>query len=163
MSRTWFGTRPVRAVIGGAGGLLAAFGVFRLVSEIPVGSLLALSVWLAGALVLHDAVLSPGLLGLGAVIRHAPARIRGYLQGALIAGGIVSVIAIPLIYRTGSQPRVKAILDQDFRRNLAVLFAIISVTALAGYLWRVIRERRTASSPGATDDVRPEAPPSEAH
>jgi hypothetical protein len=146
VSGTWGGISRIRVVIGAAGGLLAMFGVFRLVSEVPVGHLLALATWLAAAVVLHDAVLSPAIVGLGALLRKVPTRARTYLQSALVAGGIVTVSAIPLIYREGRQPRVKAILDQDFGRNLAVLLGLVFVVALTSYLLRVVRERQASRS-----------------
>jgi hypothetical protein len=144
MSGRWFGIRPIRVVIGAAGVLLATFGAFRLLTEIPAGDLLWLAVWLSGALVLHDAVLSPGIVGVGILLRRVPARARTYVQGALIAGGIVTVVAIPLIYRAGTQPAAEVLLEQDFGANLAVLLAVVSVVAVLAYLYRVTRERSSA-------------------
>jgi hypothetical protein len=135
----------VRLVLGAAGGLLTAFGVFRLVTEVPGRGLLGLAVWLAGALVLHDAVLSPAVLGIGAGLRKVPARGRTYLQGALIAGGTVTVVAVPMIYLGGSQPRVKALLTQDYRVNLALLLVVIAAAVLSAYLLRIVRDRRSAA------------------
>ena len=148
MSGRWFGIRPVRVVIGAAGVLLAAFGAFRLLTEIPAGDLLWLAVWLAGALVLHDAVLSPGVVGVGVLLRRVPARARTFVQGALIAGGIMTVVAIPLIHRAGTQPAAEVLLEQDFRANLTVLLAAISVVAVLAYLYRVTRERSSAGPAG---------------
>jgi len=152
MSGQWLGISRIRVVIGAAGVLLATFGLFRLVTEVPVRNLLGLVLWLGAALVLHDAVLSPGIVGVGRLLRRIPARARTYVQGALIAGGLVTVIAIPMIYRAGSQPRAKAILEQDFRANLAVLIAVISAVAVVAYLRRVARERSADGVADATDD-----------
>lgn len=146
------GISRVRVVIGTAGVLLLTFGVFRLGTEIPVPDLLALALWLGGAVILHDAVLSPGIVGMGDLLRRIPARARTYVQGALITGGLVTVIAIPLIYRAGSQPRAKALLEQDFRANLALLLAFVAFVALLAYLGRVARERSTAGATGATTE-----------
>jgi hypothetical protein len=153
MSGQWGGISRIRVVIGTAGGLLLTFGVFRLGTEIPVPDLLALALWLGGALVLHDAVLSPGIVGVGGMLRRIPARARTYVQGALITGGLVTVIAIPMIYRAGSQSRAKALLEQDFRANLALLLAFVCVVALLAYLRRVTHERSSTAGPaGATTD-----------
>jgi hypothetical protein len=148
MSGRWFGIRPIRVVIGAPGVLLVAFGAFRLLTQIPAGDLLWLAVWLTGALVLHDAVLSPGIVGVGILLRRVPARARTYVQGALIAGGIVTVVAIPLMYRAGTQPAAEVLLEQDFRVNLTVLLAVISVVALLAYLSRLTRDRSSAGSAG---------------
>lgn len=156
MSGTWAGIRRRRLVIGAAGVLLAAFGVFRLVTEIPASRLLALTSWLVVALVLHDAVLSPTIVGVGVLLRKVPARARASVQGALVAGGIVTVVALPMIYRAGLQPRVKALLDQDFRVNLAVLLGVISVAAVLAYLRRALRGCHGTGPVGTTDDRPPE-------
>ncbi len=152
MSNPWAGISKIRVVIGTAGGLVLAFGVFRLGTEIPVADLLALALWLGGALVLHDAVLSPGIVGVGSMLRRIPARARTYVQGALITGGLVTIVAIPMIYRAGSQPEAKVLLEQDFLANLALLLALVCVVALLAYLRRVAHERSTAGPAGATTD-----------
>jgi hypothetical protein len=144
------GISGIRLLLGAGGGLLALYGLSRLVTETAGGHLLVLAGWLVGALVLHDAVLSPMIIALGALLRRVPARARSYVQGALVAGGTVTVIAIPLILRAGRQPDVKAILDQDFPANLTVLLALIALTAVSSYLLRVVREHRTADH--ALDD-----------
>ena len=149
MSGPGGGPSRIRVVIGTAGGLLLAFGMFRLGTEVPVPDLLGLGLWLGAALVLHDAVLSPGVIGVGRLLRRIPPRARTYVQGALIAGGLVTVIAIPLIYRADSQPDAKALLEQDFRANLALLLALVGVVALLAYVRRVAHERSTAGAAGA--------------
>ena len=149
MSGSEGGISRIRIVIGTAGVLLLAFGVFRLGTEVPVPDLLGLALWLGAAVVIHDAVLSPGVIGAGRLLRRIPARARTYVQGALIAGGLVTVVAIPLIYRADSQPDAKALLEQDFRGNLALLLALVGVVALLAYLRRVAHERSAAGPAGA--------------
>ena len=91
----------------------------------------------------------------GVLLRRVPARARTHLQGALVAGGIVTVIALPLIYREGSQPDAKAILDQDFRLNLTVLVGGIATAAVTSYLWRCVRARRAPGPPPPAGDQPP--------
>lgn len=150
MSGTWGGVSRIRVVIGTAGVLMLAFGVFRLGTEVPVPHLLGVALWLGAALVIHDAVLSPGVIGVGRLLRRIPPRARTYVQGALIAGGMVTVVAIPLIYRADSQPDAKALLEQDFGANLALLLALVGVVALLAYVRRVAHERSTAGPVGTT-------------
>ncbi|SDY34478.1 hypothetical protein SAMN05661080_03147 [Modestobacter sp. DSM 44400] len=151
MSGTWVGIRRIRVVIGGAGVVLALFGLFRLVTQVPGRSLLGLAAWLVGALVLH-AVLSPAVVAIGTGLRKVPPRARAHLQGALVTGGLVTVIALPLIYRAGSQPGVKAILGQDYGHNLVLLLALISAVAVLSYLRRVVRGCRAAGAAPTTND-----------
>lgn len=132
--------RP-RVIIGGAGGALVLFGVFRLLTEVPLSALLVLALWLAGAILIHDGILSPAVLAVGLALRRVPARARRYLQAGLIAGGLITVVAIPLIYRRGSQPAAKSILDQNYGGNLTLLLGIVAALTLLGYAIRVARDR----------------------
>ena len=74
------------------------------------------------------------------------------MQGGLIAGAAVTVIAVPMIYRAHSQPKVKAILDQNFGANLATLLAAVAAGAALLYVVRVLRDRQGTS---ATKDRPP--------
>lgn len=144
----------LRGVVGAAGIALGLFGVFRLLTQIPADDLLVLALWLVGAVIVHDGVLSPLLVGVGAAIdRFVPARARRYVAGGLIAGATVTVVAIPLIYRRNSQPAVKAILQQNYAANLTLLLAIVAAASLALYAARVVREFRQRPS---TANVRPD-------
>jgi hypothetical protein len=142
-----------RIILATSGIALAAFGVFRLVTEIPVHSLLILLVWLAAVLILHDAVLAPSLVGVGWLLRrHLPDRGRRFLQVALIMSSLVTVIAIPMIFLRGSQPAVKALLLRNYAANLILLIGIIAVISLALYAVRVVRDRmgRSGQEAGAS-------------
>ena len=132
--------RGWRIALGAAGVLLGVFGVFRLLTQIPNDDLVVLALWLIGALVIHDGVLSPIVVGVGwAISRVVPPRGRRYLQAALIIGAVVTVIAIPMIYRRDSQPKSKAILQQDFGGNLALLPRTVAALTLQYYRVRVPR------------------------
>src|SRR3954452_20206228 len=123
-----------------AGGLLLALGAFRLVTELASDDLVALVVWLVAAVVLHDVVIAPLTVGVGLTLTHVPARARRYVQGALIVGAMITVIALPLIHRRNSQPAVKAILLRDYAANLALLLGLTAAVALVLYALRILRE-----------------------
>lgn len=132
-----------RIILAVAGIALLAFGVFRLLSEIPTHSLLILAVWLAAALVLHDAVLAPSEVGVGWLLRrYVPDRGRRYVQVALIMIALVTLIAIPMIFLRGSQPAAKALLLRNYGVNLIVIIGIIVVLSLILYAVRVARDGR---------------------
>ena len=133
-----------RIILAAAGIALGAFGVLRLVSEIPTYSLLVLGVWLAAALVIQDAILAPSVVGVGWLLRrYVPDRGRRYLQVALIMSALITVIAVPMIFLRGSQPAVKALLLRDYGFNLILIIAIIGVISLILYAVRVARDRST--------------------
>jgi hypothetical protein len=135
----------LRIAIGSVGVLLGLFGVFRLLTQVPLLDIVVLLGWLAAALVLHDGVLSPIVLGIGAAItRVLPARAAGYVQGGLVAGGLITVIAVPMIYRQGSQPSQKALLEQNYSGNLVLLLALVLGGTVVLYLARLAFDARAA-------------------
>jgi hypothetical protein len=155
--KTW------RIVLGVLGLSAMAFGAIELLTGVPVPSLLRVAAWLAAAVIIHDAVWSPGLIGVSALLARVPPRARRYLQGGLIVAGALTVIAVPMIYLRGQQPRSKAILLQDVGANLALLIVIVAAVSAAAYGWRVIKDRGRSHAPSApagpgsdADDVDPE-------
>lgn len=131
-----------RIVFAVSGILLGLFGVFRLATEVPVGNLVVLALWMIGAVVVHDGILSPMVVGVGWLVgRAVPPRARRYVQGGLIAGSLITAVAIPLILRAGQEPASKAILRQNFGGNLTLLLGVVAAGSLALYAVRVARER----------------------
>jgi hypothetical protein len=131
--------RIVLAVVGIG---LATYGVSLLLTQIPRQTLILLALWLIGALIIHDGVLSPAVVAVGVALRrYVPDRGRRYLQFALIMAAMVTVIAVPMIYRAHTQPPAKALLLQDFGINLTVLLAAIGCGTLIAYAIRVARDR----------------------
>ena len=131
-----------RIILAVAGISLGLFGVFRLVTEIGVHSLLALALWMLAALAIHDGILSPTVIAVGGTLRRlVPDRARRYLQIVLIMSGLITVIAVPMIFLRGSQPAVKALLLRNYGFNLILIIAIIGVINLILYAVRVARDR----------------------
>jgi len=134
--------RKYRIALVLSGGLLLTFGAFRLFTQLDPGDLVVLALWLAAAVVLHDWVIAPITVGTGVALTRVPPRSRRYLQGALIVGALITVIAVPLIGRRDTQPESKAILLRDYSVNLALLLGMTAAMALALYALRVLREHR---------------------
>lgn len=131
-----------RIILAAAGMALGAFGVFRLLTEIPTYSLVILAVWLVAALVIQDAILAPSVVGVGWLLRrYVPDRGRRYLEVALIMSALITVIAVPMIFLRGTQPAVKALLLRNYGFNLILIIAIIGVINLILYVVRVARDR----------------------
>lgn len=135
--------RNYRIALCVAGGLLLAFGGFRLVTTLDPADLLVLALWLIVAVALHDGVIAPLTAGTGVLLTRVPSRTRRYLQGALTVGALVTVIALPLIHRRNTQPEVKAILLRNYAGNLALLLGLTIAIAVALYTTRVFRERES--------------------
>ena len=134
--------RTARITLGVAGGLLIAFGAVRLVTTLEHRDLLVLLLWLGIAVAVHDLVLAPLTVGTGVLLTRVPARARRYLQGGLVAGALVTVVAIPLIGRRGTQPDAKALLLRDYLSNLLVLLTLVAAVASILFLRRLVSERR---------------------
>jgi hypothetical protein len=141
--------RIILAVLGVGVG---AYGLFQLLTQLPRQTLVLLALWLIAALIIHDGLLSPAVVAVGAALRrYVPDRGRRYLQFGLIMAAMVTVIAVPLIYRANTQPPAKALLLQDFGINLTVLLAAIGGGTLIPYAIRVAQDRSLPSRPTADE------------
>ena len=69
------------------------------------------------------------------------------MQGALLVGALITVVAIPLIGRRGTQPASKAILLRDYGANLSLLLGLTAAVALALYALRVFRDQEQVEAP----------------
>ena len=133
----------VGRVVAIAGGVvLAAYGAVRLLTDVPGASLLRLVVWLVGALVISDLLVSPLVVAVGVTLRRwLPDRGRRYVQAFLIMAAMITLVAVPMIYLQGSAPPEKALLNQDFGANLAILLALAALISLLGYAADRVRSR----------------------
>jgi hypothetical protein len=145
-----------RIILAAAGILLGLFGVYRLFTQIPLSSLVALGVWLLAALLIHDGLLAPAVVGLGLLLRRfVPDRGRRYLQAALLMGALVTVVAVPMIYLRGSQPPVKALLLRNYGLNLTLILGLIAAITLSLYAIRVARDSNSADPNNRGDEHQP--------
>ena len=137
-----------RIVLAFVGVGVGTYGVFQLLTQLPRQTLVLLALWLIGALIIHDGLLSPAVIGVGAALRqYVPDRGRRYLQFGLIMAAMITLIAVPMIYRAHTQPPAKALLLQDFVSNLTVLLAAIGGGTLIAYAIRVARDRSVPGRP----------------
>jgi hypothetical protein len=135
--------RSWRIALSVAGILLILFGAVRLVTTVPIGALVVLALWMIGAIVIHDGIIAPATVTIGwAIGKFIPPRARRYTQTFLIAGGLVTIIAIPLILRRGTQTASKALLQQNYAGNLTVLLGIIAALSLLAYTAHVTYDHR---------------------
>lgn len=139
--------RIYRIALGIAGGLLLTFGALRLLTELDTRDLFVLAVWLAAAVALHDGLIAPITVGTGVALTGVPSRARRYLQGGLLVAALISIIAIPLIGRQGTQPVSKAILLRDYTANLCLLLGMTAAMALVLYTLRMLQDQRSGRAP----------------
>lgn len=103
--------------------------------------------WIAGALVVHDALLVPLALLAGVVCaRVVPAAARGTVQATLAVGAVVALMSVPVLLAKGRRPDNPSLLPHDYARNLAIVLALIAVAGLLVVVVRAARAR-TGRSP----------------
>jgi hypothetical protein len=130
----------LQLALGIVGVLVILYGIVNLLVHIPIQTLAWVAVWLIAAVIIHHGLVSPVVIAVSSLLRRLISdRGRRYLQVALIMAVPVTVIAIPMIYRQGSQPPSKALLLQNFTANLGLLLSIIAAASLVGYAIRVAR------------------------
>jgi hypothetical protein len=123
--------------------VLVLYGAGRILFSVPPPLLVLLGAWLLGALLIQHGVVSPLVVAVGAALRRTvPDRGRRFLQAGLIVAAMVTVVAIPLILRQGTQPPAKALLLQNYAANLTLLLGLIAGVTLVAYAVRVARDRR---------------------
>ncbi|MFE2142584.1 hypothetical protein ACFXA3_12680 [Streptomyces sp. NPDC059456] len=84
--------------------------------------------WLAGAAVLHDALIAPLVFAVAALAGAAGLRLRGIPRAALIVAGSLTVIALPPLLRPGGVANA-TVLPLDYLRNWLLTMAAIAVAA----------------------------------
>lgn len=131
----------VRVVLGGLGGLVAAYGAYLLLSRQDADQLMNAGIWVASGVVLHDFVLAPLVLGLVyAGARVAPPAARAPAAAALVVLGSVTLAAIPVLGRFGARPDNPTLLDRDY---VAGWLALAGVVLLVTVVATLVRSRRT--------------------
>lgn len=126
-----------------SGIVILLFGAVRIVTVVSFIDLLILALWLIAAVLIHDGMVAPLTVATGWLLaRILPPRIRRYVQGFLIVGGLVTAIAIPLILRRDTQPASKAILQQNYGGNLTIMLGIFAAASLVLYALNVGNDGR---------------------
>jgi hypothetical protein len=142
-----------RIILATVGVLVLLYGITNLLIHIANRDLVRVVIWLVSALLIHDLIFAPAVVGVGWLLRRfVPDRPRRFLQVGLIIGAIVTLLAIPMIYRRGSQPPQKTLLIQNYAANLGLLLGIIAALTVAAYAVRVVRDRSSRTSPSPPTD-----------
>ena len=143
----------IRGLLILVGIALVGVGVFLLRKYYTTdGQFVGLGKWLAGAVVLHDAVLAPVVLAIGTaawwLTRNLSATVRQIVMGGLVTSGVLALVAWPMIRREGKSANPTA-LTQSYGLNLLWLLLAVAVitAATATVVWRTNRKERIKSRP----------------
>lgn len=125
----------MRIVTGAVGLALMAVGGTLLLRG---GQLRDVALWLAGAIVLHDGVVAPLVLGVGLLLAAVPA--RRTVRGALVVAGALTLVALPVLLRPGA-PNNPTVLPLDYLRNWLLALAGVAVVTAVVLVLRWVRLR----------------------
>jgi hypothetical protein len=130
--------------VGAAGILLGAWVMFDTVKPKSIWGLLT---WLIAAVILHDAILSPIVVGISVgmrrVGRRIPPAVLAIVQAGVVLGCVFTLIVVPEIIRKAKVPKNETVLPFDYGTRLALLWAaVVVVTALVVVVYLRLRARR---------------------
>ncbi|MFI7539985.1 hypothetical protein [Actinoplanes sp. NPDC049599] len=120
--------------------------------------------FLAVALVAHDAVLLPMTIAAGAILaRYAPRWALPSMRAAAIVSLTLGVIALPLVLGVGRTADNPSILPLAYGRGLLLILALSWSVALASVALARHRARRPRPADAPPDSDRPSRPGGELH
>ncbi|MFF3560810.1 hypothetical protein ACFYXS_12320 [Streptomyces sp. NPDC002574] len=130
-------SRLLRGALGVAGVAAMSLGAVLLLTDREVGSPVGVLTWLAAAVVLHDGVLVPLVLAIGALL---PLRARRPLRAGLLAAGCLTAVALPVMLRQG-QGANPSVLPLDYVGNWGLAMGVVAVATACGVALGRVRRR----------------------
>jgi hypothetical protein len=137
----------VRAVLAVLGVLVIAFGAWVLVTAVRPVQIRGLVVWLVAAVVLHDAVLSPFVVGVGLLLRRAGRSLRAWVlvvvQTAVVLGTVLALVVLPEIAAKHHGVKNSTVLPFDYTTRLLLVEGVLAVVVVVVLVvgWRTARRR----------------------
>lgn len=146
--------RLARIALIALGVLGLAWGAYVLVDTVALRRLPGLALWIGAAIVLHDAVISPVVFGLGVLTRRAGHRVAGSIivtvQAIIVLGSLMTLIVVPAIVAKGLGPKNPTILPLDYAVNLGVFWLVLAAAGVVISGWLYLRTRRANQRSSAT-------------
>lgn len=144
--------RAARITLISAGALAILLGAWVMYDTVTPKSIWGLITWLIAAVILHDGILSPIVVGVSVAMRRAgrtiPAAVIAILQGGVIVGAVFTLVIVPEIIRKAKVPKNDTVLPFDYAARLGLMWAAVAVlTAVAVLVYlRLSRARRVAAA-----------------
>ena len=137
-----------RVTLGAVGVAVGLYGAWLLVSRQSIDQLVSTAVWLAGGVLVHDALIAPIVLVVGmVVVRVAPVWSRGSLAVGALVLGTLTAAAIPVLGAWGRRADNPTLLDRDYTAGWFVVAGLVALGVLLGSL--VVRSRTKGADDGA--------------
>jgi hypothetical protein len=128
--------RATRALLGAAGVLLVLVGLYHLLGT-SLPDLVNVVLWLAGGVVVHDAVLAPLVVLLAVVVLP---RLPSWSRAPAVAGFVVllsvTLLAVPALGRFGARDDVPSLLDRPYGVLWLGFAALVLLVVVVASLWR---------------------------
>ncbi|GAA2050132.1 hypothetical protein [Leifsonia soli] len=141
----------IRRIIGALGLALIGTGIVFLVTDLRIAQIVGLMVWLAAAVVLHDAVLVPIETAIDLLLRRVgrrlPRAVTTVVEAGLAVGALLTALVVPELVAQARGPRNPTVLPGDYGVRLAVLWLVIVVAVAVTSTVIVWRARRSARRP----------------
>lgn len=128
----------LRVVLLVAGLGVGLVGAVELLAE-GWDNLVAAVVWLAGGVVLHDAVLAPLVIAVATLgVLVLPPWARPAAAAATVVLGSLTLMALPVLGRFGARPDNPTLLDRPYLAGWLVLAALVWTCAV---VWALVQRR----------------------
>jgi len=140
--RTW------RIVLVLAGIAVALLGAWIMVDTVAWKKILGLATWLAAAVIVHDAIIAPGVFAVDLAMRRiagrrVPTGVIAIVQSGIVVGSVFTLVVVPEIVSQNVGKATGTLLTPDYGMRLGVMWIVVAaLTALALVLYRVIRRRQ---------------------
>ena len=144
-----------RLLIAVLGVAMAAFGGLRFL-QLDLPDIVNAVLWLAGGVLLHDAVIAPVTIGLTVLAtRVVPASARVRITVALVVLATVTATAVPVLGRWGARPDNPTLLDRNYVVGWLVFAALVLLVTVLSPVPRMLgrgdirgADRRSAGHQG---------------
>lgn len=138
--------RRTRIGLGVVGLAWLGYGVWVLLDRVPAASYLGLALWLAGAVVLHDAVLVPLVAVLRVLTHRAGRRLPtgavAVVKSGFVVGGVLSLVVLPEIWAKHRGPAHPSVLPGNYGERLGVAWLVIAALTALGVVAVTLAQRR---------------------
>ncbi|MGN6407569.1 MAG: hypothetical protein ACTHMH_04425 [Curtobacterium sp.] len=127
--------RAARIVLVVVGVLVIAFGAYVLVTTVRSNRIGGLATWLLGAVVLHDAILSPFVVAVGLLLRRTGRTLRAWalvvVQAVIVLGSVLAFVVLPEIAAKAHGQKNPTVLPFDYGARLLVVEGVLLLVVVA--------------------------------
>ncbi|AOX66409.1 MULTISPECIES: hypothetical protein [unclassified Curtobacterium] len=144
--------RAARIVLVVVGVLVIAFGAYVLVTTVRPNRIWGLATWLLGAVILHDAILSPFVVGVGLLLRRTGRTLRAWalvvVQAVVVLGSVLALVVLPEIAAKAHGQKNPTVLPFDYGARLLLVEGVLLLVVVAVLVVAARRPARVRASTG---------------